>query len=239
MKDDFSNFEIQLLNRSLLELVILQYLFQIKQQITRYKLLQHIQSSVGKESISTAKFYRILEKLASNGLVGYEKGSTDMYYITAKEVNALGASKTILGQVGAQVTSFFADYMQQIIAFSRYKSGKVLFVDFPEIYDLMVLTVTEQNTTQLSILSSYDTFKWLAGSLRNVQQSKYEQEVIKEPDNTFDLIILFYPGLNSDDSILPELLRILKSGKHVLVFDSINPSNIYHHFAVDILIKQY
>ena len=32
---------------------------------------------------------------------------------------------------------------------------------------------------------------------------------------------------------------IVSTVKHVLVFDSINPSDIYHHFAVDILINQY
>ena len=239
MKDEFSNIEIKLLNKSLLELVILQYLFQIKQQITRYKLLQQIQKSIGKDSISTAKFYRILEKLESNGLVDYETGETNMYYITSKGVNALGTSKTILGQIGVQVTSFFAEYMKQIITFSRYKSGRVLFVDFPEIYDLMVLTLTEQNTNEMSILCDDDTFKWLSGSLKKTQQSKYENNILKEPDNSFDLAILFYPGLYSDNFIFQELFRTLRSNTYLLVIDSVNPKEIFHHFAVDILIKQY
>lgn len=119
------------------------HLFQIKQQITRYHPLQQIQQVIGKESISIAKFYRILANLDVQELVGFEKGNSDLYNLTAKGVNALETSKTIIGQVGVQVTNFFSESMKNIIAFSKYSSGKVLFVDFPKLYDLIVLSITK------------------------------------------------------------------------------------------------
>ena len=124
-----------------------------------------------------------------------------LYYITSKGVNALGTSKTSIGQVGVQVTNFFSESRKTIISFSKYTSGKVLFVDFPKLYDLIVLSLTKQYSNYLSILCEDNTFKWLNGSLEQINRSKYENNVAKEPDNTFDLIILFYPGLNSNKFI--------------------------------------
>lgn len=239
LKKDLSSTELQLLDFSLLELLILQNLLQMQTQTTRYKLMHQIRQMIGEKNISTAKFYRILAKLESKKLVSSIEGNPPLYFITADGVQALGTSKVMLGQIGSEAMSFFADKLDDIMKFSRYHSGKVLFVDFSKLYDLVMIRTIKQLFDEFFIVSSDYTYKWIAESIKEIQQSRYVNATLKEPDNSYDLIILFYPGLNNDAGLLHELYRCLKSSAHIIIIDSINPIDQYDHFAIDILLKMW
>lgn len=237
MKNDLTSNELQFLDFSLVDLLILQNLLQIQTQTTRYKLLHQIRDVIGKSNMSTAKFYRILAKLESKNLVNCIKGNPLLYFITADGVQALSTSKAILGQIGPEAMVFFSDKFSDIIKFSRYQSGKILFVDFTKIYDLVMLRTIKDYFDEFFIISDDYSYKWISESIEDIQQSRFENSILKEPDNSYDLIILFYPGLNDDDSILKELYRSLKSEKYLLMIDSISPKENLDHFVIDILLR--
>ena len=239
MKESYSDFELEILNFSLIELLILQTLYQLKRQITRHKLLLLVQHSLGKSTLSTARFYRILTKLEENEFVNHKKIDQSQYFITSKGIHALDKSKTVLDQVGLQVTSFFENDIERIVNFSQYASGKVLFVDFPELFDFELLNIIYERFNELSVLCEDEIYSWISTSFEGIKQTKIDDDTIKEPDNSFDLIVLFYPGTNTNSIIYKELYRILDKNKSLLLLDSISPLETYEHFAVDIMAKKF
>lgn len=238
LKKSPSKFTNKLLDFTLLELLILQQLYQIKQQITRYKLMQLIQTSIG-ESISASKFYRILTKLEKNKMVEYIPNEKSLYYITPRGLEALNSSKKVFGQFGTLITEFFSKSIDKIIEFSRFQPGRVLYIDFPKIFDLVILKLILENCEELNILSEDSTFKWLSSTLGSVKRTIFEDEMLKEPDNSFSLIILFYPSLYTNYSIFKEIFRCLKTDSHMLVIDSTDPLEMNNHFVSEILINQF
>ena len=239
MKESYSDFELEILNFSLIELLILQTLYQLKRQITRHKLLLLVQHLLGKSTLSTARFYRILTKLEENEFVNHKKIDQSQYFITSKGIHALDKSKTVLDQVGLQVTSFFENDIERIVNFSQYASGKVLFVDFPELFDFELLNIIYERFNELSVLCEDEIYSWISTSFEGIKQTKIDDDTIKEPDNSFDLIVLFYPGTNTNSIIYKELYRILDKNKSLLLLDSISPLETYEHFAVDIMAKKF
>ena len=200
--------------------------------------MQQVNLNEGK-FLSTAKFYRILSKLEKNQLVTFTSDETPLYYITPLGIQALESSKRVLGQVGMNVTTFFTNHIYEIVKFSRYKTGKILYVDFPEIYDIVLMDVVKHHCDELYVLCEDSTFTWLSNSLTGIKQTKYEKNIIKKADNYFDLIILFYPGIPNYNNIYSELCRSLKSNKNLLVLDSKNPIQESDHFVVEILVNQF
>lgn len=239
MKESYSDLELELLNYSFIELLIVQTLYQLKQRLSRHKLLLHIQHTVGENALSTARFYRILAKLEKKDLVNQVNDESHNYFVTSKGIEVINKSKSILDQVGLQVTSFFENDIEKIKQFSRYKSGKVLFVDFAKLFDLELLSLLSQHFENLSILCDDEIYSWMSATLTTIKQTKYEESIIKEPDNSFNLVILFYPGLENDLAIFNELYRVLNQSKSLLVLDSINPLEKYDHFAVDVIANKF
>ena len=145
----------------------------------------------------------------------------------------------MLMETGKQVTSFFSEDITSMVDFSKYKGGKVLFIDFPKLFDLTVLSLTNENADELFTIVNEKTFSWLSGIINGLKQTRFESNVIKEPDNFFDLIILFYPGYNDNFALYDELYRVLKGGKTLLMMESNNPLEKIDHFAVEILLNDY
>jgi DNA-binding PadR family transcriptional regulator len=247
MKEDTNNnvqeeLDDDLLRLSVLHLMVLQRLTIIKNPIVRFQLMQDITNVVGSKKISTARFYRILEKLESLNLVSYrDTGNGQLeYFIVEKGINTLQNSQKMISQTSTTVFAYLDNQIEKIIQFTGKGLDRILFVEFSTLLDFNMLNELKEHTKKLHLLiTSQEKIQWFEVNTSDLYSTMYSEGIIREPDSFFDLVVVVNSSVVDDKSIYSEFYRVLKSGGKLALIDIENPKEHYDHFVIDALLNSF
>ena len=231
-----------LLRLSVLHLIVLQRLTIIKDPIVRFQLMQDVTNIVGSIRISTARFYRILEKLESLNLVSYKDAGNGQleYFIVEKGITALQTSQHMVSQVITTVYSYLDNQIEKILQFTGKGLDRILFVEFSMLLDFNILNDLKTHTEKLHLLiTSLEKQQWFEVNTSDLNSTIYSEGIIREPDSFFDLVVVVNSSVVDDKSIYSEFYRVIKSGGKLVLIDIENPKEHYDHFIIEALLNSF
>lgn len=233
---------IDIFDLSIIELTTLTHLLTLENKILRYNLYKEVNSLLTPfKKLSTSSFYNSLQKLNKRKLIKFEN-------IDNKDPKSLAVFKTektdkVIGFMFYYFTQYQLSSNQnrfQPLEIFKQLTGKnnfdnVMVID-PEkrtgiklissIIPSAVDTLKDlaKVSKGVSLLSTKDLYEYYINQgVDNVISSTVVNEVVREPDNFFDLIV--YPMYDRDiaeqemesDNILEEVKRILTPGGKIII----------------------
>jgi DNA-binding PadR family transcriptional regulator len=230
----------EILKLSITHLLVLQRLAVIKRPIVRYKLMQEIREIVGKDNLSTAKFYRILEKLFEIGLVDFRQveDKQDEYYISEEGMKTITWSRGAITQFIGLAFNFLEEQIEEIKKFAGGPKNEVLIVDFIDVVDIQLINEVREYSKSIYLLTSEDKFPWFKENIEGLNQTRFTNGVIREPDEFFELIVVTNGSNSEDPSIYKEMYRVIKPGGMLLLIEIENPLGTSDHFFVDLILEE-
>ncbi len=239
----------ELLNISVSELIILQFLQRTRESMVRYELLEEINEILGSEkNISSSSFYLKLDKLESKGLISYVKGKGKKPLVKANE-----NSTDVLNQINnltfyAKLDTFqlmeeFAKDIQSRVGINT--KGSLLVISFEEQLDRRKTNLLFSQVKEGYVLTDDESFHRFYGrsQVKNVKQTKIHEGKIREAEDFFDTCVLIGIGKNREfhgykvGHWLNEAKRVLKPGGLII---SMTISDIPQtgHIIADSLLEE-
>lgn len=226
-----------IIDLSIVELYILNYLIRIAGSSVRFAVLNEINSQLKSTKVSRSSFYNSLDKLKNKGFVIIEdnlhgKGSTVKATELAKEAIQTANIFSIWNNIDLKkITLELLDNIKPKLNVSEIHSQLIVSCDnFASIEIIQILTQNYRSYL-LSDSETYDTY--LSHGLANIPQSRFEDDFIREPDNIFDQCIVYkyhhasYIFKHAIIDILKEIIRVVKPGGHIILlsFDNLPQTN--------------
>ncbi|MHA1912161.1 MAG: hypothetical protein ACTSYA_10740 [Candidatus Kariarchaeaceae archaeon] len=229
----------EILKLSITHLLVLQRLAVIKRPIVRYKLMQEIREIVGKDNLSTAKFYRILEKLFEIGLVDFRQveEKQDEYYISEDGMKTITWSRGAITQFIGLAFNFLEEQIEKIKLFTGGPKKEVLIADFIDIIDTQLIKEIRDYSESVYLLTSEDKFQWFKENIEELHQTRFTNGIIREPDEFFELIVVTNGSNSKYHEIYEEMYRVIKPGGMLLLIEIENPLGTSDHFFVDLILE--
>ncbi|MHA2367038.1 MAG: hypothetical protein ACXAC7_24005 [Candidatus Hodarchaeales archaeon] len=238
-----------ILNFSMISILILQLLLRYGIPMKRKALLEDMNSYLGAGSpVVTQTFYNQIEKLAIKGFIDYTKtrsGKIDKVLANDKTKQTMDkiAELSFFGPINMYKN--IEDVLPAITSDIGLKSiPSMLIINLEEALDIRILNLLADNVDELYIVSDDDTYeRYLARNLTpSINQTKQINGIIREPDNFFTVCnVMGYECGRSDDvshqQWIKEAIRVTQTGGLLLV-GSVENIPKSDHFLLDHVIKR-
>jgi len=232
-----------ILNLSVTELLIMQFLMRYQMPIVRIVLLESINSIVeSAKKIASSSFYLKLNRLEANGFI---KKEDDRITITAKGKSTINEIQRLT------ILATMQDYIitQEILPIFLNKVGiehvgKILIINLEVGIDLRLIEDIGSIADETFLFAEEDIFdSYIArGMSKNIRQVDIIGGKIAVPDNTFDAVVII--GYSTHDVLhdisnldwAKDAYRTL-SNDGLMVISTIQTVEQTNHFIVDSVIE--
>ncbi|OLS28740.1 MAG: hypothetical protein HeimC2_04700 [Candidatus Heimdallarchaeota archaeon LC_2] len=214
-----------IIDLTVVELYILNFLVRIGGSAVRFAVFNELNAKLTKNKVSRSSFYHSLTKLKNKGFVFIEtnpmgKGSLvkalPLARAAVKQSNIFSIWSNIdLSQIALNIS-------KQLI-FDMDKKQSQIFLSFDETPNLDTISVITSLSNLTNILVDDEIIESYRSRLLETPFSKFENNVIKEPNDYFDrgIISNYFPSSQiygvPADHLLKEMIRVIKPGGEMIV----------------------
>ncbi|MHA2325721.1 MAG: hypothetical protein ACXACB_09990 [Promethearchaeota archaeon] len=246
------SFELtDVLDLSIADMLILQYLLRTNTSIPRKALLEDLNSYLGEgRRIVTQTFYNKVDKLKENGFIetsSTSKGKIHEIWTTekAKAVMEKISELSLFGTINyfehsKGFISEFNSYMRQQLDVETI--GSLLIINLEEGIDLRSIELIGENVEELYIVSNDEQYQnYLTRNMPSrVHQTKHSHGILREPEGFFEISLLL--GYECAERVgkshidvegwIKEAIRVTKPGG-VVIISSVETIPKSDHFIIE------
>lgn len=231
---NFFTVDNALIDFSLIDIFVLQRMAFLKEPTIRYQIMQDILNYF--PEISTSKIYRILDKFEKNDLVIVHNGDTPKFELSNKGFSFIKNAKAMLNRFGFDVFTYFEKEFPRFIKFIETNIERMLLLDSKKIIDIRFMKFLAQEPLNLHVVYPEKNYQYFKRNFDNIKRTIIVDNIIKEPDNFFDRVLLYVPNVLTTN-LIDELYRIIKpKGKLVITTMDVIKQD---HFVHNILVEQF
>jgi hypothetical protein len=202
------------------------------------------------KKFSSSSFYHSLDNLESKGLVKFNYDDKNKVVSVEATNYTEILNSTVLkhiikfGLFEAEQNRILPNVIKEAIKLiERKKIGTMLYVWFSDIIDVEFVNTISMITDNLFLLSKKEVFEnGIKFGLTNVHYSTLFNDIIRESDNFFDVVIISHYNKNdnlngiSRKTILKEAVRITKDNGIVIIYGFLPIPDI-NHGILNVFIK--
>ena len=214
-----------IIDLTVVELYILNFLVRIGGSAVRFAVFNELNAKLTKNKVSRSSFYHSLTKLKNKGFVLIEtnpvgKGSL----VKASPLARAAVKRSNIFSIWSNIdlSQIALDISKQLV-FDVDKKQTQIFLSFDETPNLDTISVITSLSNSTNILVDDDIIESYRSRLLETPFSKFENDVIKEPNDYFDrgIISNYFPssqiyGVQAND-LLKEMVRVIKPGGDMIV----------------------
>jgi SAM-dependent methyltransferase len=214
-----------IIDLTVVELYILNFLVRIGGSAIRFAVFNELNAKLETNKISRSSFYHSLTKLKDRGFVEIEsnpKGKGSLVKATPMARSAVKRSNIFSIWSNIDLSKIALNISKQLIV-DVDKSGSQIYLSFDEIPNLNTISVITTLGSTTNILVDKEMEETYTSRLLEIPFSKFENEVIKEPNDYFDrgIISNYFPsslmyGVQAN-YLLKEIVRVIKPDGEIIV----------------------
>ncbi|MHA2274865.1 MAG: hypothetical protein ACXAC2_03825 [Candidatus Kariarchaeaceae archaeon] len=214
-----------IIDLTVVELYILNFLVRIGGSAVRFAVFNELNAKLEINKISRSSFYHSLTKLKNKGFVLIEsnpKGKGSLVRATPLARSAVKRSNIFSIWSNIDLSKIALNISKQLII-DVDKSGSQIYLSFDEIPNLDTISIITSLGSLTNILVDSEMEETYRSRLLEIPFSKFENDVIKEPNDYFDrgIISNYFPssllyGVQANH-LLKEINRVIKPGGEIIL----------------------
>lgn len=214
-----------IIDLTVVELYILNFLVKIGGSAVRFAVFNELNAKLDKNKVSRSSFYHSLTKLQNKGFVVIEtnpmgKGSlvkaSPLARAAVKQSNIFSIWSNIdLSQIALDIS--------KRLVLDMDKKQSQIFLSFDETPNLNTISVITSLSNSTNILVNDEIIESYRSRILEIPFSKFENDVIKEPNDYFDrgIISNYFPSSEiygvQASHLLKEMIRVIKPEGEIIV----------------------
>ncbi len=228
-----------LVDLSILDLITLQLLLRKQKPVIRYSLYVEVREFFKDiKDIPSSSFYNVLKKLRKRGFIIFRHNENKK-----KKIEATPSAEAAIKSVNSYFMSALVHNSnvgnEQILKEMGVSNwGKILILSMSDFMNLDLFPFLIEHSDKIYIVTKESVFKDLCKiGIKNIELSKIENGVIREPDNFFDassIPFYFKKPRNYGTTrieLLKELVRVTKPRGLVVIASRAKPPKTNNFFA--------
>ncbi|MCE7736014.1 MAG: hypothetical protein GPJ54_14120 [Candidatus Heimdallarchaeota archaeon] len=224
-----------IIDLTVVELYILNFLVRIGGSAVRFAVFNELNAKLERNKVSRSSFYHSLSKLQNKGFVDVEsnpKGKGSLVKATSVARAAVKRSNIFSIWSNIDLSKIALDISKQLIV-DMEQTKTQIYLSFDEIPNIDTITAISSLGSSTNILVNNEIEESYSSRLLDIPFSKFEHEVIKEPNDYFDRAIIsnYFPSSHlygvQANHLLQEMVRVVKpDGEIILIcFDELPATN--------------